>query len=385
MKARLVVLVWTAACILGRAQPVVVNPDGSGDYVDLQVALDSEPEGSAFVVHGTHQFITINKSAQILGVAGAEIKGVHGSDPEGFVVKIDADPTDDVVLTGLTICGFEPLYVSWNGIQVDSVGSLTLDQCTVAGGATVDGDCSQNPFHGHGILDLSGGALTVSRSSIHGGDGAWISDGDCCLFDLEGSPGGVGISATGSILLIDSVVQGGAGGDVVWSCPAGPPITLDAGDGGHAVLGDVYQSSSTMIPGQGGHFLYNGFDWGIGTDGADGLPVVGHVSDLPDQLLLSPTGIGSGFDLQVTGFPPSTSVLVLVGFGAIDPISLGGRGLWFLQRLLFVLPLPVDSMGLARLQGTIPTDVRLIGDTLRFQAVNATTLTEPAVLVIDAG
>lgn len=384
MKSYLVALVWSASILVGKAQPVIVNPDGSGDHVDLQVALDSEPEGSTFVVHGTHRFVTIEKAARILGAAGALLTDIHGPAPFGYVLRIAADPTDDVTLVGLSIHAHDPRYASWNAIQVDSVGSLTVDQCTIDAGSAVDGDCSQNPFHGYGILDLSDSPLTVSRSTIRGGNGPWINDSDCCFFDLQGSPGGVGIAAAGTIVLIDSLVTGGDGGNVEWGCPAGPPNSLDGGDGGNAVEGELYQSNSILLPGKGGVYLYENINWGVGTRGADGLTVAGPMTVLPDQLDVPPAPIGGAFDLRATGFAPGSTVLALVGTGPLVPPYASSRGLWFLQQILLVRPMPVDAAGVARLQGTIASNTRLIGDTIWFQVINMTTWTEPSILVIEA-
>jgi len=268
-------------CAPAAAQVYVVDPAGGGDFTDLQVALDSVPDGAALRVRGHwHDApIVIRKSVAIAGLQletafGPSIPSVNAAisidaGPDATVTladvaielgaAIELDGTDgivvhsagDVVLSNVTIVcngvmlGADEFYGrNGIGVSVDHARSLLIDGCDITGGGGYGfvrlSYCDPNPRPPDGGAAVSIGLLDeplrVSDSRLEGGAGSgvdyWCGEG--CEWDaiVPGGDGGAALDHSGGLTITSNVkLLGGAPGRArTWDCR--PPLSLDGKPGG---------------------------------------------------------------------------------------------------------------------------------------------------------
>lgn len=281
---RAFVLVLVTA-VGGRAQTYIVDDVGPADFTSLGQALSSVPDGSTIITRRAFEgAISITKSVSIVGdpSCGPSVIG----DP---AVVIDGDSIR-VRIQGLTIWGHDVYYfASSPAVDIRSASVVLVQSCSIRGadrgfrpgdarGSVLDG------IHvsGHSdLLRVEGSTILAARGPA--GDG--LSETGDVYPHVFGGDGVNGIGATNAdkVIVINSVVQGGDGGDAYWhdgfdgdGDPIDyPPDHLEAGNGGNAIVGNAFVSNCTLTPGVGGVFTDPG-NWGVGVDGVDGVPFVGH-------------------------------------------------------------------------------------------------------------
>lgn len=106
------------------------------------------PNGEAIVLDsGGYGPVTITQGVTIEAAAGVTAF-IHP--PSGDAITVNAGASDKVTLRGLT------LNVGSNGIAVNSVGTLNVENCSIAG------------FSGSGIIMFSAGRLNVKGTDVTG-------------------------------------------------------------------------------------------------------------------------------------------------------------------------------------------------------------------------
>src|SRR5262249_44272803 len=151
-----------------------------------------------------------------------------------------------------------------------------------------------------------------------------------------------------------------AGGTANWnpvhgSCADVPWGALTGGDGGNGVTGDAYTSNCSITPGSGGGWTYDGSDWGGATNGSDGSAVVGAETQLPTNLSLQGSAIGSTMTLTCNQVQPLSLNFVFLSFQIAPPIKFKKTNLWFLEAPVFLIgSVQADANGSFVLSAGIP-------------------------------
>jgi hypothetical protein len=399
-KASMRSIVVTALSILtftsrAQAETYVVDPAGGGDFTDLASAIATVAAGSTLLVSGQHYDVVIDKSLTLIGMGDAELLVTPGYNaPDLAALLIAAPPDGRVHLANFTISGGRE-YRTWepHGVIVDGGRSVTFEECTIEGGRSVDlmwESCVGLPS-GDGIF-VRGvvGTLTVTRSAVRGGDGAKVYGDDAGSpgWDNVGCDAGDAINATaaGVVLLVDSTIEGGDGGDSEYACVDGgsgfPPSSLVGGNGGDGLVGDAYVSNCVIAGGEGG-IAIDGCGFGGGEDGAAGVAIVGSTSALASRLSSSPFALNETATLGGTGFRGNSAVFLIGGSAIGGPLDLRRLGLAFVELpWLFVLPVTTDAAGSFVVTEAIPDDFELVGITLVMQATDGSFLSAPEVRTI---
>ena len=369
---------WTGALVLGVLGAVAraERLDVPGDFADLQAALDAAQAGDVILVHGgTWGPITVREPVTILGEPRPTIEG----EGKGFVyrspirlegsgqgVVVLANVRVDGVANGLVQSSIEP-GISGGGFQELALYDSRIDapRWSLLSGLGV----------GAPAIGVTVPFVLVERCTVVGGR----TDTDTTQL-TSGVDGAPAIVAPGVVVVLDSLVRGGAAGvychpstDCGGSCPGG------AGGAG-VVAAALYRAESTI-------------EGGAGALWKDplGLPCcqyqdgpatrVGLEVELPGGL--AATGsfvIGASFALSWS--TPGTSITLLVADGPRQPFALGS-GLFFLDEASVASLGDFPSPGVVSIE--VPTEVGLIGRSFGFQALDRSAgLTRPLFGVLSA-
>lgn len=383
-------------CALGmsraHAQVYVVDANGTEGFKDLQVALDTVPDGSTLLVKGppweqnavpylVHKSVTIVGWNVDAGTGPTEL----GSHP--VVLEIDAGPDAAVTLKDVSINGGWAWGPSFEGIHVTSVGDLVLRDCEVIGGQGLADVCEYYFKNGDAIvIDAARSVSIVGSRVVGGGPGTTLWSESWCP-DMHQAYGGDAIvSAADALLVIDSEVTGGRGADVGYYCGydgSDAPWEPIGSDGGDAIdaTGVTWVSGSTVTGGAPGQGLTMGCTSDLGQPGNPGDDFSGAHADLPDLLTATDALLGQPITLSGIGFEPAKAALTFLSFSIAPPVALR-QGEWFLDvPFFFIGAFPTDGAGRFTLATTFPDDPALIGTTLVAQATDLVRMSEPIVLV----
>lgn len=204
----------------------IVAADGSGDFVDLQDAIDSASQGDTLIVRGkqvTHGAVgpapfEITKPLTIRGNGpAARILGADSTQGNGDATALIIDASA-VVLEDLTIRGGRAESWGYNGadgVRVRSCGALRVERCTIIAGHNYLTDAGDSHPDFQEGLDASGSDRLVLRDcTIRGGKGAF--SWGYHYQPARPSDGGAGLVLGGDSALIERCnIEGGAGGDCV--------------------------------------------------------------------------------------------------------------------------------------------------------------------------
>ncbi len=259
-------IVLSLSAPLLRADVLVVDETGGGDFTDIQPAVDAANDGDVVLVKsGTYPFFTIShKGVSIVADSGAQV-AVQG-------IRVQNTLVDHVVvLAGLESYGAK-LAVDdyWEALALDTTrGPVRVESCTLVGPDGIwhleyydTSNAGEDAVRAFLALDVS-----FTRCTMTGGNG----EPDTLALP-EIANGGDGLQAEGcSIAIHDSILRGGDGANNF------DQDLSHGGIGGHgAVVRDhpllaslLHASGSTFhggaggsaalcldLPGNGGHGLW---------------------------------------------------------------------------------------------------------------------------------
>lgn len=334
----LLAFVASSGLVAAQGNVLIVGPGG---FSQLQDAVNAAQDGDTILVqsHTSSAFGT-DIDGKALTIAGdlpdlARAQGVSVRNlPAGRTVVLsrlrleisyfDRTPlllqnnSGSVRLVGCNARGVD--YLPEATVKIESSGGSTaFASCSLRGG---DGGYKGDGFPGATALDIGDGLAAVFDSTLTGGDGGYSWVGSC------GSGGdGASVVSTGGgqparLLLANSSVQGGRGGDRKL-CAYGLPAE-DGGDG--LVIGagaSAARLATTFAGGAGGDAPP------CAVEGTDGAPIAnsGILQSNPTTALklTAPTLASEGetITLTITGVPGDRVVLVS-GLRTIFREMLGG-------------------------------------------------------------
>lgn len=136
MPVRLLAVCVTIAAATASADSVTVNPNGSGDYLTIQSAVDWAPDGSDVLIAGGDYpekvVIWTGKSFQFRPLEGGDTVRILGdpSDPDDFPDILVVELESTLSLDGIIVDGQDRDRTT----GIDHQGkSLHLEDCTVSG------------------------------------------------------------------------------------------------------------------------------------------------------------------------------------------------------------------------------------------------------------
>lgn len=362
--------------LVGSAQAsvIVVDPNGSGNFTDLQPAIDSAVAND--VIHikgGTYGSIVISKP---LTLVGSPVATIEPSPHPLFPIQEDAislagSGSGTVTLvninTGGTTNGFF-LAQSGRAIAGNGFEKLVIINSDIIAPQWV---AVTGSAQGRAAIEVTIPFVAIEESSIVGQD----STTDVCYgFALDG---GKGIKTNGTVLLLDSTVEGGDGMPLCTSGLVGPnvpptasacPCSNEGGKGGDGLTANSLFSANSVVAGGIGTDVYY-FDsqgikqsWGKQPDGA--TEVVANKVALNDSNLLGSGLLTPGQQWSLnwgSGTAPST--LFVSPAVALPAFSSAG---WIFFSPTQVAPLSVPA-GPQTLPYTPATGTFTPGSTLLLQ------------------
>lgn len=354
-----------ALALLLLASPVlaevhVVAANGSGDFLDLQPAVDAAaPADTLLVKAGNyHGFLVNQKGLSIVADAGAVVN-VDGAIRvrkllAGSVVVLSglratgeanagnlsyglyltnnagAVRVDSCTLTGANFVSFSH-NDGFDGVRCEGSSDVVFSRCILRGGiggAGWFGDPNQPVGTGGRGLDARASQVTLWDSTSDGGAGQG--------FSTDAGHGGQGLRASNSSVVFasGSGIHGGSGG-------SGACGVCYGGDGGHGLVTETNSQAyllATQV--QGG---FQGFG-GFGLSGSPGAMQVGTgIQQLPGAArhLGAPNVGREGTSITLTlGGAPGDAVKLLVG-----PVPGAQLKLSWLGVLSLVDPFQVLELG----------------------------------------
>jgi hypothetical protein len=242
-----------------RASVLVVDGDGSGDFLDVQSAVNAAADGDIILVRDP-QVAAFTVGARSLTIVGIP----SGSDDPtvlGELIIAGLASGQQVVLSHLQLQGTEgpPGYTGGVALTtVDNEGLVSLWHCSVTGGpgGLAGGQFGLPAQGGAAIVAYNTAGLALSSCAVRGGPGS--STGTLA------TDGGAGMFASSTnVCLVQSSIEGGPGGGV-----SAPPATGGAGGSGLDIeLGTAFVGAQNVV--------LRGGDGGAGTvqwgDGGHGL------------------------------------------------------------------------------------------------------------------
>ena len=366
----LLVLALTAlACLPSAAAAQIHVP---GDQPSLAAALATAGPGAVIVLSGgVHPPVVLTQPVTILGDP-ANLPRIRPSWPgeelvpalQDAAVTLAGPGTGAVHLSHIMLGGeVNGLWFSRAAPAVSGggFGTLTLSECQAWG---AEWQLSSGVGQAADGVQLDGGVglLIVSDSTVRGGTGVGQPPAGLPLVVPNG---GAGVRAPGwQVALLDSLVRGGDGLDVSVHPASGCPGSCNdvvGGTGGPGVVAlAVYRAASNAHGGTGA----------LVTCAPDGLPasvvcqpVDGADIAPPAALFELPAGYASeaapvvGAPWSCTWAPSATRVLFLLSLQPGVPVSLGSRGVLFVDTSAFAL-LFLEGHGVT-LQ--VPAEAELVG------------------------
>jgi len=321
-----------------RADVLVVDPGGAGDFTKLSTAVAAAANGDTLLVEwgDLAEPGPVIIQAKALTIVGEVPPVPYSSGWPVTVVVRDLVPGQVVVLENLTLAGLASTSSApaTAGLTLqNNFGRVRVQSCSITGGngnsnAYPDGaaavslfispfaaliGCALNGGDGQSSPDLgivtgaggagisnAGGQLLVSQTSAVGGDGGGDSPGG---YPTGGTGGSGAVQGSGTLLVVGSSLHGGDGG-----------IAFQSGNGGNGL--DVFGSGKALLLG-GSNAHYGSGQFGDnGSYSADGKNIVapsGAVTNYGgtehDFDLTSPLREGQAGALMLGGMSSETTLL----------------------------------------------------------------------------
>jgi hypothetical protein len=308
------------------AEVLIVDDDGSGDFLDMPSAVNAAAEGDIILVRAPHvtAFTLFAKSLTIVGIpSGEESPTVHG---ELIIAGLTAH--QQVVLSTLQLQGNvgPPGYTGGVALTVvDSEGLVSLWHCDLRGGpgSAVGSDLPQPG--GIALIAYSVASVALSSCTLVGGSGSATVP--------QAGDGGIGMSvASASVFLAQTSVEGGVGGGDI-------ATTATGGAGGAGLLielGTLFTGGLDVVL-RGGDGGAGSAQWGDGGAGAvlDSFSLVRVRGGAPqggDGAAATSSSAADGKDgqaLVTTGGVLDTLPGVVPEFTGLDAFALPGETISF--------------------------------------------------------
>ena len=278
------------------ADVLVVAADGSGDFLEVQNAVDAAVDGDTLLVHpGTYLgFDVPGRSIAITSVT----PGLAIIDGTVRVRDLGADQT--VTLSGLTVNGglFGPVGLNWALRLQDNAGSFVAQDCDFTANPS-----SPTNFGFPAASITSSASSAFIRCQLVGGQGPFGSS--CCS---TGASGGSGVEADGGgvLTLFECTATGATGGLDGWGGP-----------GGHGVAkvdGELHVHGSDLTGGRGGQGT--DFIFGPGGDGGHALQLGAAATAYLRDNLYEPGEVGD----SVIGSPGGQPGAAISGGGTVNQL-----------------------------------------------------------------
>jgi hypothetical protein len=355
----------------------VVAADGSGQFTDIQPAVDAAQSGDViWVLPGLYGVVDIiQKTLRVIG-AGAESTTV-GS------VSIGAVPPGIAVLSGMTIA--QQTSITANQ------GTVVLRDCIAHDLAL--SDCKQvfleNWQGTHGTSD-SVDALWIATSHFEGSAGNdAVSSGVPDIWSQLPTPGTTAFVASKSkIFATGSDFTGGSGGQGSCLQSLGYVAGAVGGNGLEDATGDcsLWLAKCTFTPGIGGSgdvlCTESLGSSGLKTTATTKLTWDDQGADLFPLWILAPSLIGQSTTIQIWG-QPGDSILLLIATNPATsfPTTVAGfpLGLDLTSGFVNFWPLTrtIAAAGYLTWKHIIPSDPLLLGTPVFVQALLAAPLAGP--------
>jgi hypothetical protein len=231
---------------------IVVRPDGNGDYLTIQEAIDAAVDTDEILVApGMY-----NESIDFLGKAiwlhssdGAEVT-IIDAEGSGTVVICESGEGPDTVLEGFTITGGSAEY---GGGMYNGSSSPTVINCTFSGNSA---------DHGGGMYNGSSSpTVTFLGNTSGGGAAVYNLYGSVtvinCTFsqNTATSAGGGGLFNDQSNLLVANCIFWGDTPDEIWDNSGSTVITYSDVQGGWPGTGNIDADPLFVDPGRGDYRL----------------------------------------------------------------------------------------------------------------------------------
>lgn len=354
---------------------ITVNPNGGGNYTDLQAAIDAAQPGDVIlVVGGCYREIVIDKPLSIVGSAKIvrttasctsvfQGSGIFDDCDDACPAVVIAPSAGAVTFAGITIQGqysafldgtAQPTIFSSPGVD------LSFFDCTITGPTSFETDgVAANTS---AAIQAPNATVTLVRTTVSGGSHVFDIVGSGAIAQVLAFDGPPGILA-GTVTMLDSTVVGGSQGE--WSidgsgtgCPApwAPGIQPSFGRGGAGIVADkVYRAGGSLAGGLGATItnscsppttVHNQQPSGVDCD------CVQYVV-LPNDLASSgQIHIGSPWSATAAG----SGGLLLLGTPMPQPLNAPPYGLLFVLPPTSLAPIPGNSIG-----AVVPSNPQLIG------------------------
>lgn len=367
------------------AQIVVVDPNGGGNYRELQTAIDAVSAGTVIrVLGGSYGPLKITKSLTILCDPAAVVTQPYtGRFKQPDAVTLAGSGSDRLILSGFTIKNL------CNGASWNSAGA------GIGGSGFAEVSVVHSQVHGAEWQILTGDAMGAPALMVSGANRVFVAD--CTLqgsaswrdnLNTFGPDGPEGMLAPGADVVVQrSTVRGGDGGDGEFYYPPYPHLCPcpGSGRGGDGVsAGRVFHSGATIEGGKGGVVRvgtspHQYRPWG---KQPDGQPIVASLDRALPAFISQTTRMQLGKSWQLTWGYHGGGGILLISIPVATPLEIAGQ--W-----LFVDPNTLFAIGFTSSQGSItlpvPLQTTLAGTPIVAQVLDhsATVLTGPAFDVID--
>lgn len=350
MRARpLFALALFAGASASLSAQVVVDPNGSGQFVDLQTAIDTVPSGTTLrVIGGSWGPLVITKSLRIIGEQQPLIAPPpSGSGVQPPAIDLVGTGSERLVLAGLRVQGTAtfPYNAPGAGIRSSGFAALYLADSEVHG-SRYDPFALTGVVTGEPGIDVADGdplELWISNAVVTGSH----SGGDQTLIAGRDGPPAVRGDATRLIAVGAALVGGNGGPGYFPSPPSATPCPCPqwTGAGGDAAaVASIHQADALLLPGQGGAVFYRDpqnpsafLPWGVQAAG-NVPPSIGAGASVTAPLRMElGQQWGAWFPFGAQGTP-----VVLLGLPR-SPLPVPGGLLFLDPALLIPVPLPAGT------------------------------------------
>ncbi len=293
---------------------------GPGGIPDIQSAVDEAYDGHTILVRsGTYPgFSIVDKGISLTADVGASVD-------VGPVRVRDLGPAKAALLAGLLIHGATDAAALE---ATNNAGGLRLESCWMFGAAAHALGNNQWTTPQQGALLDADANVALVMCTAYGGAGRGG-------YDVSGGPGATALDVrASSVALLECVLEGGSGGDVIccypWPGGAGS-------DGVNVDGGFVYSSGSEIRGGAGGdggdnYMCFGGDQAGDGGAGGAGVRVSSS-ANAPDVVLLGTLVVGgvggaggidhsnmSGYPCYGDGLPGADGSAISAPDGAVQSL-----------------------------------------------------------------
>jgi hypothetical protein len=359
------ILVALVLCVGSLSAQIVVDPNGGGDFTDLQPAIDAAaPFSVIHVVGGSYGPVVVGKSLAIIGEPRPHISAPEGSSSGPFqppAIELVGSGSEILTLVNLRVGDgvvneLQGWAVAGPAIGGGGFADLHVQDCLVRGPEWTNLD-GLKP--GAPAIRLTGSpSITVVRSEL-GASWSVVSE-VTNVFPPDGVPAIDALNA--QVVVLDSTVAGGSANETIIDSivvlPAPCPCPLETGEGGPGIFADgITVVDSVVTPGLGSEVTHYGVPWG---QQLPGVPFdAKRIDALAETLVVTEAPvIGDTYDLSFVP-PPAGLAFLVLGTPMEEPLLAKGQP-------LFVDP--VDPLILFPIAGGqpgasfgIPLDTALIG------------------------